>query len=428
MTLFREEVLLAKRESPLGKVLLLRPLAFSLFAAAAVVLAAMVIAVLCFGHYTKRIQVSGVLLPQKGLIKLTSPQPGIVLERRVSEQQHVKAGDVLFIVSSKRFASLDETRPGDVDTDVNLSIVKSVENRQEILKSTREKQTKLASQQRGQLASQVESYRAELHQLDAEITAQSKRFESMQQLFERFKNLHEKHFVSDFDFEQKRGDLLEQETRLQAMQRDRIGILRQIETTNSDLEQNTTRSEKELTQIDTQLSELHETSISAHAQSGILLRAPQDGTVTTIMADAGQQVGNQTLLTILPDGSDLIAQLFAPSRAIGFIEVGQPVNIRFQSYPFQKFGQYKGVVSDISHAPMGQQEIPVQLGPSAALANDRESVYRIDVKLDSQSVVAYGKKQPLVAGMTMDADILQDTRTLLEWIFEPLFSLQSRQS
>ena len=48
------------------------------------------------------------------------------------------------------------------------------------------------------------------------------------------------------------------------------------------------------------------------------------------------------------------------------------------------------------------------------------------VKLDAQSVTTYGMQNPLHAGMLVDADILQETRKLYEWILEPLYTLSGR--
>jgi hypothetical protein len=42
------------------------------------------------------------------------------------------------------------------------------------------------------------------------------------------------------------------------------------------------------------------------------------------------------------------------------------------------------------------------------------------VKLNKQTVTAYGKEQPLQSGMLVDASILLDRRTLFQWVFEPL--------
>ena len=56
----------------------------------------------------------------------------------------------------------------------------------------------------------------------------------------------------------------------------------------------------------------------------------------------------------------------------------------------------------------------------------REPVYRVDVKLDSQTVNAGDQKLPLRPGMLVNADLLLEKRKLWEWIFEPVLALKGR--
>ena len=55
-----------------------------------------------------------------------------------------------------------------------------------------------------------------------------------------------------------------------------------------------------------------------------------------------------------------------------------------------------------------------------------EPLYRIKAELMEQSIDAYGKREPLQAGMQVEADIRLDRRRLIEWIFEPVLSLAGR--
>ena len=65
-------------------------------------------------------------------------------------------------------------------------------------------------------------------------------------------------------------------------------------------------------------------------------------------------------------------------------------------------------------------------GIRAASADGGQPVYRITVRLKSQTIHAYGRTIRLQPGMLIDADILQDTRRLYEWFFEPLYSISGR--
>jgi membrane fusion protein len=131
---------------------------------------------------------------------------------------------------------------------------------------------------------------------------------------------------------------------------------------------------------------------------------------------------------------ELEVQLYAPSRAVGFVAPGQEVLIRYQSFPYQKFGLQRGIVSDVSTTPFAPNELPPSLA-STILSNaqqningfnNNEALYRIQVKLARQVITTYGKEQSLRPGMTLEADVIQDRRKIWEWIAEPLLAVAYR--
>jgi membrane fusion protein len=179
------------------------------------------------------------------------------------------------------------------------------------------------------------------------------------------------------------------------------------------------RAAQQQAELERELSALQQDIVGAEAARRIVVTAPQDGTVTAIAAERGQFVGPQPLATLLPASSPLEAHLFAPSRAIGFVVPGQAVRVRYAAYPFQKFGQYSGEVTHVSRVALAPAELPPQLVPPTG----GDTLYRITVRLASSTVMAYGKPQPLVAGMQLEADILQERRRLIEWLFEPMIAM-----
>ncbi|WP_165786326.1 hypothetical protein [Methylomonas sp. Kb3] len=53
-------------------------------------------------------------------------------------------------------------------------------------------------------------------------------------------------------------------------------------------------------------------------------------------------------------------------------------------------------------------------------------MYRVTVEIDKQAVQAYRQDIPLQSGMLLDADIWLDHRRLIEWVFDPLYSILGR--
>lgn len=154
------------------------------------------------------------------------------------------------------------------------------------------------------------------------------------------------------------------------------------------------------------------------ADGELLLRAPVTGLVANRLVEAGQAVQpGQPILSLLPQGSELRAQLLVPSSAVGFVKSGDRVLLRYQAYPYQKFGAHEGTVIRISRSA---------LAGSQKDGDAQQSLYRVLVSLDQQGVLAYGTMEPLRPGMQLEADIMGERRKLYEWLLEPLYSVTGK--
>jgi len=128
----------------------------------------------------------------------------------------------------------------------------------------------------------------------------------------------------------------------------------------------------------------------------------------------------------VPKGAVLQAHLYAPSRAIGFVQPGADVLMRYQAYPYEKFGHAHGKVLSVSKTALPGNEISWLGNAASGNPQNNEPLYRVVVQLDAQTIMAYGKEQQLQAGMMLQADILQENRRLYEWVLEPLYSLTGK--
>lgn len=122
----------------------------------------------------------------------------------------------------------------------------------------------------------------------------------------------------------------------------------------------------------------------------------------------------------LPAATEFKARLLLPVRAAGFVETGQSLDIRYDAFPYQKFGLYKGKVQNISESVLMPNEL------SNSPLRTEEPVYRISANLQQPFVHAYGRNFPLKPGMTLNADIRLGERSLLQWLLDPIYSLKGR--
>jgi len=179
-----------------------------------------------------------------------------------------------------------------------------------------------------------------------------------------------------------------------------------------------------VSELNGQKSAAEQALAQAEAERSMVLLAPTSGEVSSVLVKSGQAAAaSQTLVSIVPDDTKLVAQLLVKSESVGLVGVGRDVAIHLQAYPYQKFGVQKGVISSISRSAMNPQEVAFILGQAQV---DPDPLYRIDVALASQQVSAYGRSELLKAGMTLDADLLLDRRSLIEWMFEPLIGMKKR--
>ena len=415
--LFRPEVLENRQRDWLGSIQLIRPVSLGLLTAFVVATALAVAAYLVLGEYTRKARVSGYLVPDQGVIRLMSPQAATLLEAHAVEGATVRRGDVLFVLSVGQ-----STLSGDTQAAVRSSLAL----REQSLQGAARQRGALEQTQLAALDRQIEDMRRELGSMAAEADLQRERLTLAQQAQARLESLRNDNFVSSAQVQTKAEEVLGLKAQMQALERQRSAHLREITALQAQRRELPMRVQAQQGEIDRDLAALAQQAAENEARQRIVVRAPQDGVVTGVLAQVGQTVTpSVAMASLLPANARLQAQLFAPSSAVGFVRPNQQVQLRYQAFPYQKFGHQTGSVALVSRSPLQGTELaglPMQAAANAA----SEPLYRITVTLDQQSVAAYGQAQALVPGMQLEADVLLDRRRLIEWLFEPVLGITGR--
>jgi membrane fusion protein len=176
-------------------------------------------------------------------------------------------------------------------------------------------------------------------------------------------------------------------------------------------------------QLEAALASLSQRRAQAEAARGYELRAQVSGRVSGVQVALGQSLDpSRPLMTLTPSGARLTAEVYVPSRAIGFIKAGQKVRLLYDAFPYQRFGAAQGTVEAVSATVLLPQEV------NAALRTEeiREPVYRVTVRLIRQDMLAFGQVMELSAGMALTADIILEKRSFAEWLFEPILAIRGR--
>lgn len=376
-----------------------------------------VAAYLSLGEYTRKARVVGYLVPDRGLIRLATPQPATVVESHVAEGRAVHRGDVLFVLAVGQV-----TQSGDTQAAVQTSLA----SRERSLQQAARQRVQLEQTQTAALDAQIADMKRELGAMAAEADLQRQRLALAQDALTQFESLRNDNFVSSAQVRTKAEDVLGVKAQLQGLERQRATRLREIATLQAQRGELPLRTLAEQGGIDRDLAALAQQSAENEARQRIVVRAPQDGIVSGVVAETGQNVTpGVALASLLPADAKLQAHLFAPSSAVGFVRANQTVQLRYQAFPYQKFGHQAGEVAQVSRSPLQTTELAGLPLPAAVSANG-EPLYRITVNLDHQSVAAYGQAQALSPGMQLEADVLLDRRRLIEWLFEPVLGIAGR--
>jgi membrane fusion protein, adhesin transport system len=176
----------------------------------------------------------------------------------------------------------------------------------------------------------------------------------------------------------------------------------------------------DLVRVQTELAQLNE-QISGRADvlRRTVLKSPVRGLVKNIrIATIGGVIApGAPVMEIVPLGKRILIEARIKPASIGFVRVGQKVEIKLSAYDYTMYGGLKGEIETISPDALGDTE---RGGAADA------SYYRALVRTDSSSLVAHGKALPVMPGMTGSVEVRTGERTVLSYLLRPM--LKSKEA
>ena len=411
---FRRETEEARAASWLGSIVLIRPVSFTVLTVCALATAAILAAYFIGGHYTRKARLTGVLAPTEGVMRIVAQQAGMVTSIAVREGDDVERDAPLVVMTDPRAPAAHET--------TEHALRERFAQRREMLLRQRATTIVAADVEVDAALDRGSALERERAQIRREVDAQEDRVRIARRNYERMESLRATGFMSAAAADRERENEIEQRSRLEALRRSAMALERERSDQEAEATLAAARLRAQLAAIDVQRAAMEQEALERALQYRAIVAAPGRGRVGAVLVEPGQMVlPGTTLLTVLPADATLEALLYAPSRSMGFVKVGQDVLLRYAAYPHQKFGSHRAVVRAISASAMSASELGI-----VPLDGGREPLYRIRATLDAQDIRAYGRTEPLQAGMQLEADVLLDRRRLIEWVFEPLLSLAGR--
>lgn len=414
MSLFLNDVT-ERQHGYYGDILIALPPTFTRLIVLTCLVGLFVVAFTLWGEFSQKEKVQGLLLPKGGIADVFAPESGIISQRLVEEGQQVTRGQALYVINT------ESTNPTDGDLRQHLGAL--INKNVELVKQQVAVNETLTAQKQQALEREIQQLAVKTEGHEQVIALKKKQLKLAQDTLASFATEQQKQAISKIELRQRRSDMLAIEANLQQLQL-QLGDFRYQQTQKrAEIKQLSSQLALERGQLQRRVGEVQQQLASNNALKDTVVSSPFDGTVSALNVSQGPVSQGSVLLSIIPEGQALQAVLFVPSRAVGFLSVGQSVRLQYEAFPYQKFGQYEGVIDTISATTVAMDDLKYQ-PPSQSKTPLPPFVYLVKVTLMSQSVDVYGDDTPLRAGMNLEASLEVERRKIYQWLLDPFKKIQ----
>lgn len=402
-------------------------------------ISAIVFGTIAWAYFSKVDEVAvtqGELIPASQVRPVRALEGGVISQIRVKEGDQVKQGDVLLVQD----ATVSQAEVDRLDNSAQLI-------RQDVarLEAEQNGQTSTGNALQNQLLeARLREYdtkrsaaAAEAQRAEAAIGEAEARLVRLQENLSNARNtlltaqerestmrtlVDAEGAVPRFDYLEAKDRLTQAQDQVDSLQQEIAAqqqAIRQSEQSYQSARQTANRvSAERQSEILSQLNQRREELANLEGQlnqaqiknDGDTITAPISGRIYNIQATMAERTiePGEELLSILPDGQNLMLEVKVLNQDIGFIQVGMPVKIKIATFPFQEFGIIDGEVTQIS--------------PNATVDKDLGLVFTARVQLDrtTMPVPVQQRDVQLVPGMSATAEIVTRQRSVLTFLVEPI--------
>ena len=378
----------------------------------------------------------GKLVPSSYLKIVQPAEQGIVKEILVKEGEKVAAGQVL--VRMDPALTTADVRSIQAEYDNKRLALRRIDAQLAGKPLAREKPAELFARVSAQYAANVRAYENALaqeralldkarHDLAAAQATKAKLERVLPHYVEQekaFEKLTKDGFAGRILYTDKQRERIEKEQDLRTQEFAIGSSAALIEQSQQKIAQITADYRRQLqaerVEVAAQLERASQELAKLEHRHGLLeLRAPQAGVVKDLATHTAGTVAapGTILMTLVPEGDTLLAEIWVSNQDVGFVRPGQPAKLKLAAFQFQKYGLVEGKVlhvnADATEAPSPNTRSDALTGrdrPMGPLA------FRALVELAGQDLVADGQRYRLQPGMQVMGEIHLGTRTILEYV------------
>jgi membrane fusion protein len=418
MSLFRKEAISHQSERLTGAITLAQPLSIKLTVLILVSIAIGIVTFLFSAEYSRKETVRGFLMPNKGVIKSFANQGGTI------EKLWVKEGDK--VIKGQSLATITVQQNNSSGVDLSTQLAEQLNAQTNLLIDEVSQHQALKIQELSNLQEQNIALDNEKVALEDQLALADEKLILLSEQQLDFNQLNKNGYVSNLEKDRQQQALLEAKQEKKNIARLLLQHQNQLNQLTFNIKNIPQQYTLRINSLKRQQADLQRQLAQVASNYKYTITASNNGVITGVQVVEGETLSqskaqSKPLLHILPEGSELIAELLLPTRSAGFIQVGNNTRLRFDAFPYQRFGFINSEITRIDQTLISPNEVqlPISL---------QEPVYRLRAKLNQQQMRAFGKAFDLKSGMLFEADIMLEQRTLIEWLLEPIYSLRGRVS
>lgn len=416
--IFRKEALENKKQQWEGKALLLAgasPWLISLISLGFIIF---ICGFLYFCDYSRRIDVSGEVITLPHSVNIYAPQQGYITKTYVKVGDEIKKGEPIYAIDLSH-----TTSSGNVSAETKIALEKQVINLEAITQHLKQNRHVTAKNLRSQLRKYTESNKETRKLVDSSRQG----VESMRKGLKNYEEYLTRGLINKDQLTNQRSLFYQQQSSYQNLNSQAIQEELQVAKIESDLLTQIAEIDNQISQNEYQLNDLRRRMIESDAGETVIVSAKSDGVVESLSVTSGQMVSSgHSLAQILPvKDIKYYLLLWLPSSSLPYIKTGDAINIRYDAFPSEKFGQFPGTVDLISKLPASKQELGQY---SMALTDARgeltDNYYKVLVSINRTDFSDKGKMMYLSHGLKARAIVFLEKRPLYQWMFTPFYNIK----
>ncbi|HDZ2610855.1 TPA: HlyD family secretion protein [Klebsiella pneumoniae] len=419
--LYRTEAIEYKRHHWRGKALLLAGLpAWLIVLLSTLFLIALIVAVI-FCKFTQRIDVKGEVITLPHSINVFSPQQGFIIK------QYVKIGDL--VEKNQPLYEIDVSRntsSGNVSAAQVESINEKIYNSEEIIKKLVHNKKQTLNALNEQLKTSTDSLKVTIRMLQNTQAGLKKMHDN---LASYDKYLSDGLITKD-QYNYQHSLYFQQQSAYQYLVSQKMQLESQITQLNSDKVTKAADFDNQISSQYNQTNDYKNQLIESNANGNLIVKATADGRIESLSATQGQTVDNgSSLAQIKPIGNvEYYLILWLPNNSIPYLKIGDSINIRYDAFPADKFGQFPGEIISISSMPASRQEMSEYTNVNNGSTQQELALYKAIVKIKDKEFSYKGKTLSLSNGLKAQAVVFLEERPLYMWMFTPIYKISQSVS